>query len=46
VIPSRGLVVVRLGLTRGDHAWDHDEFLSRLLAAFPQQTLPVMSEYQ
>ena len=36
VIPSRGLVVVRLGLTRGDHVWNHDAFLSRLLEAFPK----------
>jgi len=35
VIPSRGLVVVRLGLTRGDHVWNHEAFLSRLLAALP-----------
>jgi CubicO group peptidase (beta-lactamase class C family) len=35
VIPSRRLVVVRLGLTRGDHVWDHEAFLGRLLAAFP-----------
>jgi len=34
VIPSRRLVVVRLGLTRGDHVWDHEEFLARLLEAF------------
>ena len=33
VIPSRGLVVVRLGLTRGEHVWDHEAFLSRVLAA-------------
>jgi CubicO group peptidase (beta-lactamase class C family) len=36
VIPSRQLVVVRLGLSRGAHVWDHDAFLSNLLTAFPQ----------
>jgi CubicO group peptidase (beta-lactamase class C family) len=37
VIPTRRLVVVRLGLSRGDHAWDHETFLARLLEAFPRQ---------
>lgn len=36
VIPSRKLVVVRLGLSRREHAWDHDAFLARLLEAFPE----------
>ena len=31
VIPSRGLVVVRLGLSVGRGAWDHAAFLRRLL---------------
>lgn len=35
VIPSRELVVVRLGLSRGQHVWDHDAFLAGLLAAVP-----------
>jgi CubicO group peptidase (beta-lactamase class C family) len=35
VIPSRQLVVVRLGLTRPESAWDHETFLARLLEAFP-----------
>ena len=35
VIPSRQLVVVRLGLSRGQHVWDHNAFLARLLEAFP-----------
>lgn len=35
VMPSRALVVVRLGLSRGSHVWDHDAFLARLLEAFP-----------
>jgi len=33
VIPSRRLVVVRLGLSRRDHAWNHHAFLVRLLEA-------------
>jgi hypothetical protein len=36
VIPSRALVVVRLGLSRGNHVWDHDTFLARVLEAFPE----------
>jgi CubicO group peptidase (beta-lactamase class C family) len=31
VIPSRRLVVVRLGLSVGPGAWDHAAFLRRLL---------------
>jgi hypothetical protein len=37
VIPSRRLVVVRLGLSRGDHVWDHEAFLAQLLDAFPRE---------
>jgi hypothetical protein len=33
IIPSRRLVVVRLGLTRSAGAWAHDEFVSRVLHA-------------
>jgi CubicO group peptidase (beta-lactamase class C family) len=33
VIPSRRLVVVRLGLTRARHAWDHEAFLARVLGS-------------
>jgi CubicO group peptidase (beta-lactamase class C family) len=36
VIPSRRLVVVRLGLSRREHAWNHHAFLVRLLEALPQ----------
>ena len=36
VIPSHRLVVVRLGLSRGDHVWDHEAFLAQLLEAFPR----------
>jgi len=35
VIPSRQLVVVRLGLSRGQHVWDHEAFLAMLVAAVP-----------
>jgi CubicO group peptidase (beta-lactamase class C family) len=35
VVPSRRLVIVRLGLSRGLHVWDHEAFLERLLDAFP-----------
>jgi CubicO group peptidase (beta-lactamase class C family) len=37
VIPSRRLVVLRLGLTRKPAAWDHEAFLTRLLEAFRQE---------
>jgi len=33
VIPSRRLVVARLGLTRHAHAWRHDRFLAQVIAA-------------
>ncbi|HYL18401.1 MAG TPA: serine hydrolase [Burkholderiales bacterium] len=36
VIPSKRLVVVRLGLSRFERAWNHDAFLARLLEAFPE----------
>jgi len=36
VIPSRRLVVVRLGLSRRDHGWNHHAFLVRLLEALPR----------
>ena len=35
IIPSRNLVVVRLGLTRLRGAWDHEAFLRRVLEAIP-----------
>lgn len=35
VIPSRGLVVVRLGLSIDIKAWNHAQFLADLLAALP-----------
>ena len=33
VIPSRQLVLVRLGLSRGLHVWDHEVFVAKVLAA-------------
>jgi len=35
VIPSRELVVVRLGLTSDAGAWDHERFLAAVLSALP-----------
>ncbi|MBJ9686987.1 serine hydrolase [Burkholderia vietnamiensis] len=35
VVPSRQLVVVRLGLSRPESAWNHDAFLARVLQAVP-----------
>ncbi|MBN3820394.1 serine hydrolase, partial [Paraburkholderia sp. Se-20369] len=35
VVPSRQLVVVRLGLSRPESAWNHEAFLSRVLDAVP-----------
>jgi CubicO group peptidase (beta-lactamase class C family) len=40
VIPSHGLVVVRLGLTRQAHGWWHDRFLARVIAAVEAQERP------
>ena len=33
IIPSRSLVVVRLGLSRLPHVWQHDEFINMILEA-------------
>ncbi len=35
VIPARRLVVVRLGLSSGEGAWNHLRFLNEIVAAFP-----------
>ena len=35
VIPSRKLVVVRLGLTRNPDAWDLDSFIENILTSIP-----------
>ncbi len=35
VVPSRELVVVRLGLSRPESAWNHEAFLARVLEAVP-----------
>ena len=37
VIPSRQLIVVRLGLSKGPAGWDYERFLSLLLSALPDQ---------
>ncbi len=37
VIPSRDLVVVRLGLSRRRNAWDHNAFLQKVLEAIPEK---------
>lgn len=37
IIPSRNLVIVRLGLSRLPHAWNHSTFISGILEAFPEQ---------
>jgi len=36
IIPSRRLVLVRLGLTRSAGAWAHDEFVARVLRALDE----------
>jgi hypothetical protein len=36
MIPSRDLIVVRLGLTRCKNAWDHSSALAPIVAAFPR----------
>ena len=33
IIPSRDLVIVRLGLTRAPHAWNHEAFVNAVLHA-------------
>ena len=33
IIPSRQLVVVRLGLSRSDETWDYEGFITDVLAA-------------
>jgi hypothetical protein len=35
VIPSRALVIVRLGLSRPEEVWNHEAFLVGVLSAFP-----------
>lgn len=37
VVPSRKLVVVRLGLSRPESAWDHEAFLANVLDAIPER---------
>jgi CubicO group peptidase (beta-lactamase class C family) len=40
IIPSRKLVIVRLGLTQLKGAWDHDVFVAGILAAVSKETAP------
>lgn len=35
IIPSRKIVIVRLGLSRLPGAWDHESFITRILEAIP-----------
>lgn len=35
IVPSRRVVIVRLGLTRSPASWDTDEFAAQVLAALP-----------
>jgi CubicO group peptidase (beta-lactamase class C family) len=44
VVPSRQLVVVRLGLTRARKAWDHEDFLVRVLDALAPADPPRRTE--
>ena len=43
VIPSHAAVVLRLGLTRAPHRWDHQSFLARVLAALQQEVVTAPS---
>jgi CubicO group peptidase (beta-lactamase class C family)/uncharacterized membrane protein YkvA (DUF1232 family) len=36
VVPSRALVIVRLGHSFGEGAWDQEAFVTRIIAAVPQ----------
>ena len=36
MIPSRELVVVRLGLSQASNAWDHEAFINQVLLAVPR----------
>jgi len=38
VVPSRDLVIVRLGLTRAGGAWDHARDLAPIVQAFPPRS--------
>jgi CubicO group peptidase (beta-lactamase class C family) len=43
VIPSRGLVVVRLGLSRPEQVWNQEAFLASVAAAFPAPRSAMLS---
>ena len=38
VVPSRDLVIVRLGLTREEGTWDHARDLAPIVQAFPARS--------
>jgi hypothetical protein len=38
IIPSRDLIIVRLGLTRRGGAWDHARDLAPIVRSFPPKT--------
>jgi CubicO group peptidase (beta-lactamase class C family) len=40
-VPSRDLVIVRLGLTRDESAWDHARELAPIVRAFPRLQGPI-----
>jgi hypothetical protein len=39
IVPSHDLVIVRLGLTQDQGAWDHAKDLAPIVAAFPPSAL-------
>jgi CubicO group peptidase (beta-lactamase class C family) len=43
VVPSRDLVIVRLGLTREGGAWDHTRVLAPIVQAFPPHREDIQS---
>ncbi len=43
IVPSRQLVVVRLGLTRQEGGWDHESFIAQIVEAVSRQSAAVTS---
>jgi hypothetical protein len=41
VVPSRRLVLLRLGLTRDPARWDHEAFLTRVVGSFERASQPL-----
>lgn len=41
VVPSRRLVLLRLGLTRDPARWDHEAFLTRVVGSFERASRPL-----